>query len=428
MRRRRTTVGYVSGPSRAWPRHAYVLAALSLAGLGGIAAIFLLRTQPASAFDGFVYVESNTARPGDNSVLAYRFRDSRLHMLGEFRTGGRGSVDQAVTGALDAEGQIAIDRARKLLFAVNQGSDTVAAFHLGAGGRLAPVAGSPFPAGGRAPASVAVAGPLLLVANKAHDFGRELETFHPAYVTFRIGADGSLAPTGKSFRAPPASSPTQVLALPESVVVGTEESGPFRVFTLDADGGLRQGPNSPLAPERTIFRPRYDGTRWAIGLARHPARRLLYANQAATEQLLVYAYERSGRLTFVRAVANKGATLPCWTVVSPSGRFLYTANAGNGSVSVFDLRDPETPRQLQLVHLRRGANPWGLALDPSGRTLFVVDPRAVGGVPDIVGNRLHVLAVRRDGRLDEIDDARVKLPVSGEASPLGIAVVPRGAG
>ena len=105
--------------------------------------------------------------------------------------------------------------------------------------------------------------------------------------------------------------------------------------------------------------------------------------------------------------------------------YLYTANAGNGSISAFDLRVPEEPRQLQLLHLRRGANPWGLALDPSGRTLFVVDPRAVGGVPDIVGNRLHVLAVGRDGRLEEIDDARVKLPVSANASPLGIAVVPR---
>jgi 6-phosphogluconolactonase (cycloisomerase 2 family) len=423
--RRRKSVGYVSGPSHTWPKHAYVLAALSLAGLGGIAAIFLLRSQPRSTFDGFVYIESNTARPGANSVLAYRFRDNRLHLLGEFRTGGKGSVDQAVTGALDAEGQIAVDRSRKLLFAVNQGSDTIAAFHLSADGRLAAVAGSPFPAGGRAPASVAVAGPLLLVVDKAHDFGRELETFHPAYVTFRIGSDGRLTPTGKGFRAPPASSPTQVLALPESVVVGTEESGPFRAFTLGTDGSLRQGPNSPLAPESSIFLPRYEGSRWAIGLARHPTRRLLYANQAATEQLLVYSYDQAGRMTFVRAVENKGATLPCWTVVSPSGRFLYTANAGNGSVSAFDLRIPEEPRRLQVVHLRRGANPWGLALDPSGRTLFVVDPRAVGGTPDIVGNRLHVLAVGRDGRLEEIDDARVKLPVSANASPLGIAVVPR---
>jgi DNA-binding beta-propeller fold protein YncE len=332
-----------------------------------------------------------------------------------------------VTGALDAEGQIAVDPTRKLLFAVNQGSDTVAAFHMGGDGRLTPVDGSPFPSGGLAPASVAVAGPLLLVVNKAHDFPRLLESVRPAYTAFRIGSDGGLTPTGKSFRSPPASSPTQALTLPESVVVATEESGPFRAFTIEPDGTLRQGPNSPLAPERTAFPRGYDGLRWAIGLVRHPSRRLVYANQAATEQLFVYSYDPSGRLTFVDAVKNKGSTLPCWTAISPNGRFLYTANAGNGTVSVFDLRDPEAPKQLQLVHLRRGANPWGLALDPTGKTLFVVDPRAVGGVPDIVGNRLHVLAVRKDGRLDEIDGARIKLPVTKESSPFGIAVVSRAA-
>ena len=127
----------------------------------------------------------------------------------------------------------------------------------------------------------------------------------------------------------------------------------------------------------------------------------------------------------VPVVDNDGATLPCWTVVSPNGRFLYNANAGNGTVSAFDLRSPEAPRHLQTITLRRGANPWGLALDPPGRTLFVVDPRAVGGVSSVLGNRLHVLTVGSDGRLSEINGARQVLPVGGDASPLGIAVVPR---
>jgi 6-phosphogluconolactonase len=424
--RKRKAIRYVAGGPLRLPVRAYVFAALGLAGLAAIIAILVFRSQPKSPFDGFVYVESNTARRGANSVLAYRFSASRLRLLGEFRTGGTGTVDRGVTGSLDAEGQIAFDRTRRLLFAVNQGSDTIAVFRVRPDGTLQTLTGSPFPSGGRSPASVSVAGNLLVVVDKAHDPARLLDEVRPTYTTFRLGPDGRPTPTGKTFRPEPGSSPTQVLPLPGGVVVATEESGPFRAFAMGADGTLTKGPNSPLDPESSIFEPRYDGARWAIGLVGHPTRHLFYADQSATEQLLVYSYDAAGKLTFVRAVHNSGAKLPCWTVVSPDGRFLYTANAGNGSVSAFDLATPEAPRHLQTYHLRRGANPWGLALDPSGRTLFVVDPRAVEGVPGILGNRLHALAVDTNGRVDEIDGARVKLPVGNDASPLGIAVVPRG--
>jgi DNA-binding beta-propeller fold protein YncE len=423
--RKRKAIRYVAGGPLRLPVRAYVFAALGLAGLAAIIAILVFRSQPKSPFDGFVYVESNTARRGANSVLAYRFSASRLRLLGEFRTGGTGTVDRGVTGSLDAEGQIAFDRTRRLLFAVNQGSDTIAVLRVRPDGTLDALPGSPFPSGGRAPASIGVAGGLLVVVDKAHDPARQLDEVRPAYATFRLGADGRPTPTGKAFRSDPLASPTQALPLPGGVVVATEESGPFRTFVMRDDGTLTQGPNSPLEPERSIFEPRYDGARWAIGLVGYPGRNLVYVNQAATEQLLVYTYDAAAKLTFVRAVRNRGSKLPCWTIVSPNGHYLYTANAGNGSVSAFDLKVPEAPRHLQTYHLRRGGNPWGLALDPSGRTLFVVDPRAVAGVPGIVGNRLHALAVGTDGRLNEIDGARVKLPVAKDASPLGIAVVPR---
>ena len=159
---------------------------------------------------------------------------------------------------------------------------------------------------------------------------------------------------------------------------------------------------------------------------RHPRDPILYADQAATAQLLVYSYDSSGRLTFVRAVHNSGAKLPCWTTVTRDGRRLFTANAGNGTISSFDIsRDPNHPRHLQTLALESAANPWGLALDPSGRTLFVVDPRAVAQAPRQRGNRLHAVHVGSDGHLTELSSSPVRLPVGEDASPLGIAVVPR---
>jgi 6-phosphogluconolactonase (cycloisomerase 2 family) len=402
------------------------LATIAVVLLGVIAALLVGPSGPKSDFDGFVYVESNDAQSGQNTVLAYSFRKNGLHFIGEYPTRGTGTTDPGETGALDAQGQLVVDRRRRLLFAVNQGSDTIAVFRFARHGSLIAVPGSPFPAGGKAPASVGLAGPFAVVVDKAHDANRSLDAIKPVYRTFRVEADGKLTPISVPFRVPRGSSPTQALTIGRHLVAGTEETGPFRTFVLPADGTLHQGANSPLDPEASIFAPGYDGARWAIGLAVHPTGRLLYANQAATAKLLVYTYDATGKLTFVRMVANDGSKLPCWTVVTPDGRRLFTANAGNGTVSAFDLgRDPASPHQLQTLALKHASNPWGLALDPIGKTLFVIDPHAVGSVPAGRGNRLHALAVGSDGRLTELESSPARLPVSAEASPLGIVVVPR---
>jgi 6-phosphogluconolactonase (cycloisomerase 2 family) len=402
------------------------LATIGVVLLGVIAALLVGPSGPKSDFDGFVYVESNDAQSGQNTVLAYSFRKNGLHFIGEYPTGGTGATDPGETGALDAQGQLVVDRRRRLLFAVNQGSDTIAVFRFARSGSLIAVPGSPFPAGGKAPTSIGLAGPFAVVVDKADDANRPLDAIKPVYRTFRVEADGQLTPISAPFRVPPGSSPTQALTIGRHLVAGTEETGPFRTFVLGADGTLHQGTNSPLDPEASIFADGYDGARWAIGLAVHPTGRLLYGNQAATAKLLVYTYDATGKLTFVRAVANDGSELPCWTVVTSDGRHLFTANAGNGTVSAFDLgRDPASPHQFQTLALKHAANPWGLALDPIGKTLFVVDPHAVGSVPRGRGNRLHALAVGSDGRLTELESSPARLPVSAEASPLGIAVVPR---
>ncbi len=418
-------VRYVGSGRRRPSGQMVALFFLALAGLASIGATISLKGDPTSRFDGFVYVESNTALRNANTIVAYHFRNNHLALIGSFETGGSGVTDPGVTGSLDAEGQLAVDKKRRILYAVNQGSDTIAGFQIQPDGRLQAVPGSPFPSGGKAPAGLGVSGELLVVVNKAHDPKRELSSVRPSYTTFHIAADGSLTPTGKSFPGPLNSSPTQGLIVAGKIVVGTEETGPFRSFTLQPDGALKEAANSPLQPEASTFRSDYIGARWAIGIVAHPTRRLLYADQAATAQLLVYSYGLDGQLHFIHATHNSGAVLPCWTAVSPNTKYLYTANAGNGTVSAFSIKNPERPRHLQTLGLAHGANPWGLALDPTGRTLFVVDPRAVDGVPGILGNLLHVLVVQGDGTLSEVLDSRATLHVPRTSSPLGIAVVPK---
>src|SRR3954469_20666363 len=208
-------------------------------------------------FDGTVYIESNGPAPGSNSILAFRYTAGSLRPLDvrEYPTGGRGSHDLSNARVLDAEQQIVTNADRTLLFAVNAGSDSIAVFHIADDGSLDPVEGSPFPSGGKAPASVGVSGDELFVANKAQDGIRNLRKTKASYAAFHIEADGSLTPIGTPEQVPARSSPTETYVPPHTghLMISTEESGPFRAFTIGDDGLLHQGPNSPLGLDKRVY-------------------------------------------------------------------------------------------------------------------------------------------------------------------------------
>jgi 6-phosphogluconolactonase (cycloisomerase 2 family) len=399
-----------------------------------IAAVLALSAGGAEpTFDGTVYIESNGHAPGSNSVLAFRYTGGRLRPMEvrEYMTGGRGSHDLANAGVLDAVGQIATNADRTLLFAVNTGSDTVAVFHIADDGTLEPVAGSPFPSRGKAPASVGVSGDELFVANKAQDGVRNLRKTKASYTTFHIESNGSLTPIGSPVTAPAGSSPTQAYVPPHTghLMIATEESGPFRAFTVGDDGTLHQGPNSPLKLDKRVFpnqrRPKTFPV-WAQGLIAHPTLPLIYAGVANVGRLVVYSYDAQARLKFVSARVVKGAILPCWVEVSQDGTRLYTGNAGSQNISVFDIgTDPRHPRQIQTVKLHGRGLPWNFQLDPTGRFLFMVNMRAVEEIPPGKGNTLHSFSIGADGKLKELSSSPVPIPVPLGTNPWGLVVVPR---
>src|SRR5206468_8951739 len=120
---------------------------------------------------------------------------------------------------------------------------------------------------------------------------------------------------------PPGNSPTQAqISTDGKVVLSSEEGGPFRALTLGSDGTLTQGPNSPLSPDSSIYPPGFDPKKkWALGLGVHPTQQLLYAQMATVAKMAIYRYDDQARLTFIRAVPNPGALLPCWTLINKAG-------------------------------------------------------------------------------------------------------------
>ena len=388
-------------------------------------------------WDGTVYVESNNPEPFGNSVLAFRYNDGSFRPMSvrEYPTGGAGAQDLTNSGALDIEGSIATSTDRKLLFAVNAQSDTIAVFHIRGDGSLRPVEGSPFPSQGAGPASVDYRDGHLFVANKAHDGRRDLRQVAPNYASFDVEGDGSLKPVGLPQPLPPQSSPTQAFVDPDGdFLMGTAErgvrryqAGPLLSYKIEDDGSLKPAPSSPYKMDDQILNLQApDEPAWAQGFVALPEERLIYAGVANLRRLVVYSYDDRGRLTFVKQMHNNGAILPCWTEMSKDRRFLYTGNAGNNTISVFDIHtDPRNPRQIQNFKLQGGGNPWNFELDPSGKYFFLVNIRSADFVPRGDGNNLHTLAIGANGKLSEPPYSPVPLPVAIDTNPWGIAIVPR---
>jgi hypothetical protein len=387
------------------------------------------RTARAPSASGTVYIESNSAAPGSNQILAFRYANGVLSARGirRYPTGGSGSHDLSNSGVLDADQEVITNAERTLLFAVNSSSDTIAVFHVRPDGDLVPVPGSPFPSNGRAPSSLGLAGSTLIVANKAQDGVRDLRRVRPNYTSFHVRGDGSLSKPISSIAVPPGSSPLQAYVTPDrKVLISSEESGVFRAFRIDPGGRLREGPGSPARMSAAVFpHGRRVPDVWPAGLVSHPRLKILYAELANLNETIVYRWDDQARLTFVRALPNRRSFLPCWTHVNAQGTRMYSGNAGSDNLTVFDIaHDPTDPRQIQSVRLNAAGNPWNFEIDPTGRVIFLLDMRAVRQIPPGRGNQLHALRIAANGRLTEERSSPVKIPVPIGTNPIGLAIVP----
>jgi hypothetical protein len=331
-----------------------------------------------------------------------------------------------------------------LLYAVNSGSDSIAVFHINTDGSLKAIAGSPFPSGGVDPVSLSVVGDTLFVVNQNGDLGR-IAAVLPNYTALHIAADGSLSALGDESRGAQQGKSTINIAFGSSpsaayVVPGTRllfgadfRAGLLQSFQFDSAGYLHQNPPLALPPNASIPAAVSQNLRlgeFPLGLISHPGRPLLYVGFVVTNQLGVYSYDAQGQLSFVRAVPNSGVAI-CWLRTNRSGTRLYSSNNGVSgaklptdafsSVSVYDLSDPQTPREVQNLQLAGMGNSVQMELSADGRNLYVVSQRAIGIIPPGQGNALHDFTIRTDGTLIE-NHAPISLDVPVGTQPQGLAV------
>ncbi len=386
----------------------------------------------------FVYTETDNSNPGHNAVIAYRQNsDGQLTQIGSFNTGGTGVANpQGLLGPDDSDKEVIASPDGRLLFAVNQGSNSIAVFRVHGDGSLGLVNNTAISSGGTEPVSLAIADGRLYVVNRGDEIQDQVPTIAPTITVFNIGPNGVLTQDPAATTTLPLGlSPSQVLISstsdlafvdtftppPLNNVTDANEVLPFRIA---ADGKLipvsSGGVGAPVTPPLLL------------GLAQDPKENIIYAGLPGANQVAVFTFDGAGNLTLVGTVSVKGSG-PCWTLVSANGEFLYTVDTGTNSVGVFSLADPLHPVQIQEFVLGGPQNPtaprettaFEFALDPSGKTLYVIDHQtdAAGTFPQ--GNALHVLSVAPDGTLSESASSPLFLPsnIPAGADPQGVAVI-----
>jgi 6-phosphogluconolactonase (cycloisomerase 2 family) len=411
---------------------------LAFCGLEALESRQLMSASPRS----FVYTETDNSSPGQNAVIAYR-QDSKgdVTQIGSFNTGGTGVADpQGLLGPFDSDKEVIASPDGRFLFAVNQGSNSVAVFRVHGDGSLRLVHDTAVGSGGTQPVSLAIADGRLYVVNRGDEIQGQAGTIAPTITVFNIGQNGVLTQDKKATTTLPVGlSPSQVLISsksnlafvdtftppPLNNVTNANEVLPFRIA---ADGALfpvsSGGVGAPVTPPLLL------------GLSQHPTKSIIYAGLTGASQVGVFTYDTAGDLTLVETFATKGAG-PCWTTVSANGEYLYSIDTGTNSVGVFSLADPLHPVQIQEFVLGGPQNSTGsstaarettdfeFALDPSGNTLYVIDHQtdAAGTFPQ--GNALHVLSVAANGTLSESASSPLFLPsdIPAGDAPQGVAVI-----
>jgi 6-phosphogluconolactonase (cycloisomerase 2 family) len=336
-------------------RKTFTLAALAAA----LAAFAVPAAASAASFDaqrGAVYTLTNSAAGNGVAVFA-RGGDGSLTLTATYATGGAGTGTN-----LGSQGAVALSENGRRLFAVNAGSNSISEFAVGNDGlRLL----ATFDSNGPRPISLTVRKNLLYV----------LDAGGAGTITgFKVDGNGRVEALDGSTQALLGANPAQVAFSPDgSVLVVTEKgTSTLDTFVVGDDGRAQPGVSSPSAGA-TPFGFAFD----AAGRA--------FVSEAAGSASS-YTVDATGAHVITGAAAT-GQAAPCWLVVTPDGRYAYTANAGSATISGFSIAANGSLTLLGTgasAALGAGAHPLDESVSADGRTLYVL----VDGRHTIAGYRI----------------------------------------
>jgi 6-phosphogluconolactonase (cycloisomerase 2 family) len=290
---------------------------LGLTAIGVITSASGAIAQPRRESIGVLYTSSNATDA--NQILAFeQMQDGSLRSIGATSTGGKGSG-----GDLGNQGALALTRDRRLMLAVNAGSNEISVFRFN---DRQPILVNKVASGGSRPVSITIQNQTVYVLHAGSD----------DIVGFRLTGAGQLAQLPRSRRqlSGQGTAPAQVSFTPDGrfIVVTEKSTNQITTFPVGYGGYLSNLGNriSNASAANTPF-----------GFAFDLKGRLLVSEAVGDapngSSISSYNLFRNGRLQAITPVAKTNQTAACWVVVSKDGEYAYVSNTGSGTLSGFKI-------------------------------------------------------------------------------------------
>lgn len=335
--------------------------------------------------DGDHYVYTLLNQAGGNAVQTYKVSDNgHLVFQSMTYTGGLGT-----SAGLGSQGALSLSANGRYLTVVNAGNNTVSTFYIKNG---KPELTDVEPSGGLTPTSVTESEGLVYVLNQG---SATVAGNVQGFARFRGGLvpiPGATAPVSGV-----GAIPVEVKFTPDGdgLVVAEKNTNLIDTFKLDYRG----------LPVDLAYQTSVGVTPFGFDFDRRGRLFITEANGGAANASSVSSYRLASdlALTAISSKISTNQTAACWDVVSPNGKFLYTGNAGSGSVSGYRIAHDGTISLLKPsgVSGTTGAHTLDVTISSDGAFLFVLS----AGNQEITSFR-----VADDGSLSKVDIA-ADLPV-----------------
>jgi len=325
---------------------------------------------------GAVYTMTN-ATAGNEVVVFERDAKGSLRYSGAYPTGGLG------TGSgLGNQGGVVLSENGRWLLVVNAGSNQVSLFSVNRHGlTLKDTADS----GGTRPISVAVHRDLVYVVN-AGGMAGDVDSV----AGLRLLPNGTLDPLPGSQRSLSGANtdPAQIGFSPDGrfLLVTEKATNLIDVFPLDRDGYAGD----------PVWNPAAGTTPFAFAFGKRDHLFVSEVSGGADDAGAVSSYDltRDGFLEIIDASVPNTETAPCWLVVTRGGRYAFTTNTPDDSLSAYAI---DFEGHLELLdeggrsgEPGAGTNPLDMDLSDDGRFLYTLN---------IGTNTISTFRVGHDGSL-----------------------------
>lgn len=343
---------------------------LTLAATGALAAAAITTTAAAASAQGLphrrpphpagqsVFVQTNNPAGNQIDVFAAH-RDGRLSLRQAVSTGGLGGqTAESGTDPLASQDSLVYDANRRLLFAVNAGSNTLSVLSTQSHQvRLLQVVSS----GGTFPVSVAVDGSLVYVLNAA---GTGSVSGFRLLGDRLVALPGSTRSLGLANTTPPVflTAPGEVGFSPngtELIVTTKGSTNSLDVFGVNRFGYLSSAPTVTS-----------DGSNVPFAFVSTPTGQLVVA-EAGASALHTFSFGPGGTLTSLSTSVSDQQAALCW--ITTAGQYYYVANAGSADVSAYTVAADGTPTLVAGTGLPTATSPGpiDLAASRNGQFLYV---------------------------------------------------------